>query len=184
MNRQSFMQKLENLLKKMPDEHRQEAIDFYQEYFDEAGTENEAKVIEELKSPEHLAAKILAEYAQKQLITNKTSENKKSKRKASGRISAFWFGVLAVLSAPITFPLAIALLSVLFGLAIVVLVLVPTMAIVAFALLIAFVFSIFVLPIQALYILAWLIILVGFIKLFLALTKAGLDKIFIRIKSL
>lgn len=200
MNRKEFMNKLTKLLKKLPEEHKREVLEFYEEYFDEAGAENEKSVLEELKSPEHLAAKILAEYAQKHLAINsnlddknnkensenlkKSSEQKKLKSKKFIRINAFWFGVLAVLSAPITIPLTIALLSVLFALSIVVLVLIPVMALMVIALLIAFIFSIFVVPLQALYFLAWIIILFGFIKLFLVVAKAGLNRIFTKIKSL
>lgn len=182
MNRQKFMQELEFLLKKLPTEQRLEVLEFYREYFAEAGVENEQKVLDELKSPEHLAAKILAEYAQKQISFKEEVKNKKAKN--TNGIKAFWFGALAILAAPIAIPLMIGLLSILFSLAIVVLVLIPTLAIITFALIVAFVFSIFVLPIQALYFLAWIIILFAFIRLFLLLAKAGLNKIFIKIKSL
>ena len=41
-------------------EEREDAVQFYEEYFDEAGTENEQAVLAELGSPEALAEKILS----------------------------------------------------------------------------------------------------------------------------
>lgn len=56
MNRKEFIEKLSFLLQDISDEERHEALDFYENYFDEAGIENEQKVILELKSPERVAA--------------------------------------------------------------------------------------------------------------------------------
>jgi len=55
MNRTRFMRELEQLLKDLPDSERREAIQYYNDYFDDAGPENEAKVIQELGSPELVA---------------------------------------------------------------------------------------------------------------------------------
>lgn len=60
MNRQEFMKKLEELLTDISQEEREEAIAFYTGYFEDAGIENEDKVIQELESPEKLAASIKA----------------------------------------------------------------------------------------------------------------------------
>lgn len=55
MNRAKFMKKLELLLADISESERQEAINFYEDYFDDAGVENEQKVIESLGSPEKVA---------------------------------------------------------------------------------------------------------------------------------
>ncbi len=60
MNQQEFMKQLEELLTGISPEEREEALAFYTGYFEDAGEENEAKVIEELESPEKLAASIKA----------------------------------------------------------------------------------------------------------------------------
>ena len=52
------MRQLERLLGDIPESDRQDAIAYYQDYFDEAGPENEAQVIRELGSPEKVAATI------------------------------------------------------------------------------------------------------------------------------
>lgn len=64
MNRQEFMRQLEYLLSGIPTSEREDALAYYNNYFDEAGVENEAKVIEELGSPEAVAKIILADVYQ------------------------------------------------------------------------------------------------------------------------
>lgn len=61
MNRNEFMIKLETLLADIPSEERKEALQYYRDYFEDAGAENEKDVIRELGSPEKLAAMIKAD---------------------------------------------------------------------------------------------------------------------------
>lgn len=58
MNREQFMETLEELLSDIPDEERDEVLDFYEDYFDDAGEENESEVIAKLGTPEKLALSI------------------------------------------------------------------------------------------------------------------------------
>lgn len=58
MSRQEFMERLNRLLSDIPVNERQEALNYYENYFEDAGPENEAKIIEELESPEKVAASI------------------------------------------------------------------------------------------------------------------------------
>ena len=62
MNRKEFMAELERLLADMPEEERQAAVQYYADYFADAGEENEAEVIRELGSPEKAAESIKADY--------------------------------------------------------------------------------------------------------------------------
>lgn len=61
MSRKEFMEQLEKLLMDIPQEERQEALTYYQGYFEDAGEENEASIIKELESPEAVAAIIKAD---------------------------------------------------------------------------------------------------------------------------
>lgn len=63
MDRKEYLERLEQLLLVLPQEEREEALQYYTDYFDDAGAENEEKVIWELGSPEEVAAKIRAGYA-------------------------------------------------------------------------------------------------------------------------
>lgn len=62
MNRQEFFRRLAYLLKDIPESERRDALEYYNDYFDEAGAENEQKVMEELGSPEQVAQTILDDY--------------------------------------------------------------------------------------------------------------------------
>lgn len=63
MKRKEYMERLEQLLLVLPQEEREEALQYYSDYFDDAGIENEDRVIWELGSPEEVAAKIRAGFA-------------------------------------------------------------------------------------------------------------------------
>ena len=56
MNRAQFMEQLKKLLSDISEEERQEALDYYESYFDDAGENQEAEVIRELGSPGKVAA--------------------------------------------------------------------------------------------------------------------------------
>lgn len=58
MSRKEYMKQLAYLLQDIPDGEREEALAWYEDYFDEAGPEQEAEVIEKLGSPEKVAALI------------------------------------------------------------------------------------------------------------------------------
>jgi len=61
MNRTEFMKKLELLLLDITKEERDEALRFYENYFEDAGLWNEHNIIEELVSPENVATMIKAD---------------------------------------------------------------------------------------------------------------------------
>lgn len=60
MNRAEFMSRLAALLQDVPSAEREEAIQYYNDYFDDAGEGNEQGVIAALGSPEELAKSIKA----------------------------------------------------------------------------------------------------------------------------
>lgn len=61
MSRFDFMRKLEDLLSDIPFEERNEALKYYNDYFDDAGVNNEDNIISELGSPERIAGIIKAD---------------------------------------------------------------------------------------------------------------------------
>ena len=52
MRRVEFMRELSNLLQDLSDADREEALRYYNDYFEDAGPENEEAVAEELGTPE------------------------------------------------------------------------------------------------------------------------------------
>lgn len=61
MKKETFLKELEYLLQDIPDEDKEEALSYYRDYLEEAGSENEDKVMEEFGSPERVAAIIRAD---------------------------------------------------------------------------------------------------------------------------
>ena len=68
MNRTEFMQQLESLLHDIPESDRIDALTYYNDYFDEAGSDREAEVIRELGSPGKVAAIIKADLGAEETI--------------------------------------------------------------------------------------------------------------------
>lgn len=58
MNRKKFLKQLEELLSDIPEAERRDAMNYYQNYFDDAGVEQEQTILEELGSPEKVAESI------------------------------------------------------------------------------------------------------------------------------
>lgn len=58
MNREEFLKELSYLLQDISEQERNEALQYYEDYFDDAGEENEEKVILELGDPSRIAAVI------------------------------------------------------------------------------------------------------------------------------
>ena len=58
MNRIEFMKQLESLLQNVSQTEREEALQYYNDYFDDAGPENEKEVIEALGNPARVAENI------------------------------------------------------------------------------------------------------------------------------
>ncbi|MEY8516392.1 DUF1700 domain-containing protein [Lachnospiraceae bacterium 29-84] len=61
MRREDFMRQLEALLADVSQEEKEEALSYYQGYFEDAGAENEERILRELESPAKVAATIKAD---------------------------------------------------------------------------------------------------------------------------
>ena len=75
MNRAQFMEQLEKLLSDISEEERQEALDYYESYFDDAGEDQEANVIRELGSSGKVAAIIKADLRESSQNYGEYTEN-------------------------------------------------------------------------------------------------------------
>lgn len=62
MSKKEFMEELEILLGELPREEREEAIQYYESYFEEAGADQEQVVLDELGSAGRIAAQIIRDY--------------------------------------------------------------------------------------------------------------------------
>ena len=88
MNRVEFMTELASLLQDVPVEERREAMRYYNDYFDEAGKENEAQAISDLGSLpgwRRRSRKILEGRSRKLLPGRRISGQKEVRRGLSPR---------------------------------------------------------------------------------------------------
>lgn len=132
MERKEFMRRLEALLSDLPENERAEALQYYNDYLDDAGVENEAAVLEELGSPDRLAESIRQGLKEDGGESGGFSENgfqeqeprreslkeryhggKKSKM--SGGMIAL-IVILCIFAVPVVIPVGISLLAVVFAL--------------------------------------------------------------------
>ena len=86
MTKSEYMKKLSYSLRRLPKEDFNQAIDYFEEYFAEAGEENEQQAIEDLGSPEDAA---------KELIMNLAEKNMEQPPKTvKHSFKAVWIGIL------------------------------------------------------------------------------------------
>lgn len=119
MSRKEFMEELQVLLGELPVEEREEAVNYYESYFEEAGADQEQVVLDELGSAERIASQILRDYrAEKGAEESKNGNNSTegsgiyvTNKGLSG--SAL---VVVILIAILTFPIWISVLATAFGL--------------------------------------------------------------------
>ncbi len=102
MNKTEYMKILSKKLRRLPKEDYARAIEYFEEYFEEAGPENEQQAIQDLGSPEEAA---------RELIMNLAEQNVSEPPKTVKRgMSAVWIGILGVCAAPIALPLALTVI--------------------------------------------------------------------------
>ena len=97
MTRTEYLAQLDKYLKKLPRHDYQEAMDYFVEYFDEAGPENESQVIAELGSPREAAHEIMVNLLDK-IIEEDEPKNTKN---------VIQIAILSILAAPLAIPLAL-----------------------------------------------------------------------------
>ena len=116
MTRQEFIVTLREGIRKLPPEEIVAATEFYEEYFDEvleAGEKTEEEIVSELGNPKRIASQIKAEYAARLLDGDESllGEQPTTQKK----LSAAWWVVIGIVSAPVSIPVAICAVLVLFG---------------------------------------------------------------------
>lgn len=130
MNRIEFMEKLRRLLSDIEENEREEALEFYEHYFDDAGAENEQEVIKSLGSPEKVAQTIKEGLKDSEGERGEFTENgysgygeskkdeigapeKKDKKSGNGKLILLL--ILAVFALPILGPILVGIGSAMIG---------------------------------------------------------------------
>ena len=112
MNRNEYMAALRRALSALPEEERASALRYYEEYFDDAGPENEQQVISDLGAPEKVAEQILADYRELTAVPHQGAGGASGKPKRRWRGVPPWLLIVLVLLA---IPVGLPLLGVLIG---------------------------------------------------------------------
>ena len=110
MNKITFMSELSRKLRRLPKEDYDDAMKYYEEYFLDAGINDEQDVTTLVGTVDEVASRIIDEASEKQMEKVETEGGPKNNSKA------IWYIVLGIFAAPIAFPLAIALVAVIFAL--------------------------------------------------------------------
>ena len=120
MTRTEFMAALRSRLSHLPAEEQDAALRYYEEYFDEADSEEEAS--RQLGSPEDIAARILGEGAQAQAEQPQTAQQPVQPTKPK-HSPWFWAGIvtLCIFASPVLLGVAAAALGLLISAAAIVL---------------------------------------------------------------
>lgn len=102
MNKNEYLRTLARELRKLPREEFDRAMDYYTEYFEDAGPENEQEVIRDLGTPQEVASQLIMDAAIKRMEEPVGSAKK--------GVSAFWVVILGICAAPIALPMILLLL--------------------------------------------------------------------------
>ena len=113
MTRNEYMEQLKKYLKRLPKEDYENAIEYFSEYFDEAGPENEQQVMKELGEPKEAAGELLLN-----LLQETTTHSPAKTKRSPGKIILLAFLVLC--ASPVSLALLIGALGVLFAVVVVI----------------------------------------------------------------
>lgn len=108
MNKEQYLNALRQKLRHMPEDEINDIMEYYIQYFEDAGVENEEAVIKELGSVSKLATQIMGNYVAKDF-----SNPDKTVKQGRNLVPLIILGIFA---SPIALPIAIAVLVVVLAL--------------------------------------------------------------------
>ena len=135
MTRTEYIAKLTKYLRKLTQKDYEEALEYFMEYFEEAGPENEAQVIAELGTPKEAAHEVISRLLDEKIIEDKSSLRNKT--------TILWIAILAVLASPVALPILLLFLAMLLTLLLIIFAVIVTALALTFALLISGVYTFF-----------------------------------------
>lgn len=135
MTKTEYIAKLTKYLRKLPQQDYEEAIEYFMEYFEEAGPENEARVIAELGTPKEAAHEVISRLLEEKIVEDKSSLRNKT--------TILWIAILAVLASPVALPILLFFLAMIVTLLMIIFAVIVTTLALTFALLISGVYTFF-----------------------------------------
>ena len=135
MTKTEYLAKLTKYLRKLPQKDYEEALEYFMEYFEKAGPENQAQVIAELGTPKEAAHEVITRLLNEKIIEDKSSLRNKT--------TILWIAILAVLASPVALPILLFFLAMLMTLIMIIFTVIVTALALTFALLISGVYTFF-----------------------------------------
>ena len=135
MTRTEYIAKLTKYLRRLPQKDYEEALEYFMEYFEEAGPENEARVIAELGTPKEAAHEVISRLLEEKIVEDKSSLRNKT--------AILWIAILAVLASPVALPILLFFLAMIMTLLMIIFAVIVTALALTFALLISGVYTFF-----------------------------------------
>ncbi|MCR5544304.1 MAG: DUF1700 domain-containing protein [Eubacterium sp.] len=131
MNKNTFLSELSRKLRRLPVEEQQNAINYYTEYFMDAGVGELDDVTPIVGSVDEVSARIIDECTEKQVEIVKSEGGIKNSTKA------IWLVILGIFAAPIALPIAIAVVAVVFAILVSVIAVIAALIAASFGVLVA-----------------------------------------------
>lgn len=131
MNKTEYLKQLNTCLKHLPKEDREDALHYYEEYFEDMDIDDTVNISEQIGTPEEIAKEIIAN------CTEKHIETQKEKGGVKNSTLVIWMIILGIIASPVAIPIAIAAIACLFAFIIVLFSLFLAIACVGLALLFA-----------------------------------------------
>ena len=111
MNKQEYLSELEAHLASLSEEERNDALRFYEEYFEDMDIDDTVNISEQIGTPEEIAKEIIAN------CTEKHIETQKEKGGVKNSTLVIWMIILGIIASPVAIPIAIAAIACLLRLA-------------------------------------------------------------------
>ena len=103
MDKQTFMQELEHRLRHLPEEDKNDALEYYSEYIDDMHLEPYSDVCVHLGTPKEVARQIIAQ------TTERKVEEQQESRTTKGFGGVLKLAMLGIFAAPLALPFAIVI---------------------------------------------------------------------------
>ena len=117
MSKEEYLNQLHKYLRKLPKQDYDDAMDYFEEYFQETDEAGAQKLIEEMGTPKEAARELIANLLDKKLDETYMSDENNDRMGTSGKQSSkggtFWVACLAILALPVGAPLLLVILAVL-----------------------------------------------------------------------
>ncbi|SDB33835.1 MULTISPECIES: DUF1700 domain-containing protein [unclassified Butyrivibrio] len=127
MNKEQFLNELDNRLRLIPVDDRLDAIEYYDGYISDMELTGDEDVVAKLGTPKEVAKSIIEQCTQKHI------ENTEEQKTVKGKATVLWLTILGIISLPLSLPLGIAAVAVVFALGIALLAILLSLVITAVA---------------------------------------------------